>query len=316
LIEGKNPYKENYFSTPLGQWSQISTTGGQVVNNYALLHCVKLPWDFISAIPLKLFFEKTINFYDHRMLYFLLYIFTLFLVHALPETPEDKNLFLVLYGLNPVFVASASFGVGDIFVVTWVLFCVYLMKIGKIRWAGFVLGLACASKHSAWFMVPFYLMFLWFRFQDKKIFLAQAWPLAVAPVVLFTPFIIWDPLAFWQDIYQYPAGTIATSYHINGYGFSMLLYTRGLIESIYSAYPGWAFQIPLGGILFVFLYKWQKRRNTVSQTMVNSALFLFLFWFFSRFFHDNYIGYLSILFMIAYFTHEEQDLSDMSVAGN
>ncbi len=316
LMEGKNPYKENYFSTELNQWGKISTTQGVSVNNYALLHCVKLPWDFISAIPLKLLFEHTIHFYDHRMLYLPLYILTLFLVYAIPQAQMDKNLFLVLYGLNPIFVAATAFGVGDIFVVVWVLCFVYLLKIEKIRWAGFFLGLACVSKHSAWFLVPFYLMFLWFRCRDKKGVFAQGWPLAVAPLVMLTPFILWDPAAFWEDIYQYPAGTIPTSYHINGYGFSMLLYTRGVLKSIYSPYPAWLFQLPLGGLLFIFLYKWQKRRNTVSQLMLNSALFLFVFWFFSRFFHENYVGYLSIIFLTAYFTYEEQELSHLSVAGN
>lgn len=305
LIEGKNPYVENYYETPMKRWDKIVTSHGEVSDNYALIHCVKLPWHILSAVPFKLFFEKTINFYDQRMLYVFLYIFSLFLVYSLPSNYSDKRFFLVFYGLNPLFALQVVIGVGDVFVLTWVLLFIYLLKADKIMWAGFVLGVACASKHSAWFLVPFYILHLWLRYKELRTTILHSWPISIVPLALFTPFIIWDPVAFWQDIYQYPAGTLSTSYPINGFGFSMFLYSRGFIETIHSPYAAWMFQLPIGIGLFFYLYQWQKQRNTVSQMVLNSALFLFVFWFFSRFFNLNYLGYLLIIFMAAYFTYEE-----------
>jgi len=314
LLNGKNPYTEDYFGTSMESANIIRTTLGDYVFNTALLHCVKLPWDIVSGVPFKLLSEWIFGFWDQRILYLILYIASLFICYALPKTAINKRLFTILYAFNPLFVNFVVTGRGDVFVLTWLLLAIYLLKNKKYKLSALVLGLACVGKHSAWFFVPFYTLYLYWQIKDKnKTFIQNSlqllklsYPFIITFLLFMLPFAVWDFDSFWQDIYQFPAGSLVTSYHINGYGFSMLLYELGIIETIHSLYPAWVFQMPLGIVLFYFLYKYQKKYNTISQSLTGYGLFVFIFWLFSRFFHDNYIGYLSMIFLIACFIDERQ----------
>ena len=51
---------------------------------------------------------------------------------------------------------------------------------------------------------------------------------------------------------------------------------------------------------------------------MNYGVFLLVFWFFSRFFNDNYVSYLSLIFLAAYLVeektpNEEEKMEESSV---
>jgi len=43
----------------------------------------------------------------------------------------------------------------------------------------------------------------------------------------------------------------------------------------------------------------------LAYSILDYAVLIFVYWFFSRFFHDNYVGFVSQLFIIAYFLADD-----------
>jgi hypothetical protein len=115
------------------------------------------------------------------------------------------------------------------------------------------------------------------------------------------PFLCWDFRSFWQDVYQYPAGSLPTSYPITGYGFGLFLYIFGFIKSSRDYYPFIIWQAVICWPVLLLLLKLQKQHNSVNYMFLAYTIFLALFWFFSRFFNDNYIVFLGQLLLIVYF---------------
>ncbi|MFH1900156.1 MAG: hypothetical protein ABIJ83_02715 [Patescibacteria group bacterium] len=313
LLHGENPYTRDYFGTPLEElWGgKVNIVLEEGLENPALYHFIMLPWHLFFSIPFYLISMLAFGWYDQRVIYILLFALSLLIAYKIPKKKSDKLLYLIIFAFNPIFVSHFSGGTNDIFVFFWVIWSIYLLKINKISWSALVLGLAVASKHSAWFIVPFYFLYLFLKqkeifFLDKcKLVLKQTKWFWIAVVLLFGFFIIWDFGAFFEDIYKYPAGALATSYPINGMGFSVFLVAAGFIKSCRDYFPFIIIQLMAGIPLFYFLVKAQIKNNNLSQVMFNYGLFLFVFLFFSRFFHGNYIAYLSLIFMSAYFLGEE-----------
>ncbi|HMN31661.1 MAG TPA: hypothetical protein PKE45_26165, partial [Caldilineaceae bacterium] len=65
LLQGKNPYVEDYVDTPMAEWgfSRYRT---------ALYHYPYLPWTFLFSAPFKLMSQAVIGWYDQRWVYLLL----------------------------------------------------------------------------------------------------------------------------------------------------------------------------------------------------------------------------------------------------
>ncbi len=70
LLEGKNPYTEDYTATPMAEWgfSQYRT---------ALYHYPYLPWTFVFSAPFYAL-GQGFGFYDQRVVYLLLYGLAIF----------------------------------------------------------------------------------------------------------------------------------------------------------------------------------------------------------------------------------------------
>ncbi|MFH1890252.1 MAG: hypothetical protein ABIJ91_01655 [Candidatus Kuenenbacteria bacterium] len=308
VLAGKNPYSENYFGTELERSGYVMTTKGAIFLNPALLHCVYLPWQFIISVPFYWFFSHFFNFYDQRIVYLVFFILSLFALFALPKKKENKFILVALYALNPLFLIYFIAGRSDVFVLSFIIFTVYFLSKNKFLLASAMLALACASKHSAWFLAPVYYFYLFFKIKSElgwrpkiKILWRLTWVLPVIFLIIITPFVLWNPTAFWQDIYLYPAGKLATSYPINGFGVANWLYELGLIRHYTDYIPLWPIQIPLIALVLSLTLYGQRENNTLSRMVFSFACLIFVFWLFSRFFHDNYVGFVSQLFLIAYF---------------
>ena len=309
LLNGKNPYTENYFGTELEKMHYIGTTTNQKLLNPALFHLIKLPFHLILSVPFYLISNLIFNFYDQRIVYLFLFILSLLLLYELPKKYDDKFSLVAFYAFNPLFLIFFAAGRDDILVLSLIILTVYLLKQNKILCSSLVLALACASKHSAWFLVPFYYLFIYIKYANIttvrwlkiKYVIKKTWPLPVVFSLLILPFILWDARAFYQDIYAYPAGILPTSYPINGYGLSVAFYKLGVVNKITDYLPMWILQIPIVLLIAYGLIKKQVKNNNLNQLIFNYALTIFVFWFFSRFFHDSYLGFVSQLFLIAYF---------------
>ncbi len=308
LLEGKNFYTENYSNAPIVNLT-LTWLENTLNFNPAQYHYVYLPFYVFFSVPFYLFFNIFFHWYDQRVVL----IFTLFvllgLVLKMGKLKEKTLVIIILLFLNPLFLRFFNEGRNDIFFIFWILLALYFLLKGRIRASSIPLALAILSKQSAWLLLPFYWFYIYYNLTLKGSFINKIkdtvkliCPLFLIIVVVLIPFLIWDAKSFWEDIVLYINGNLPSSYPISGYGLSSFLLQAKLgVKTMQDYFPFWILQLIFGIPLILLLFKAQKKNNTLSQMMFNYGLFLFVFWFFSRFFNDNYLNVLAIIFTLAYF---------------
>ncbi len=297
---GKNPYVEDYTNTPMAEWGLDYRT--------ALYHYPYLPWTFLFSWPFYRAFEASLGWYDQRFVYLVLFALTLALAPFLASRPEDKLKLVTVLGLNPIMGSDVIFGQNDSFVLFWVVLSLWLLAAGKGRWAlaasAASLALACASKPTAWFLLPFYFLYLWRKTGE---FRPVFYPVATfAPVflALVLPFFLWNPDAMVDDVWRWAAGTAKVSYQIRGWGVANFILASGLVESRLSYFPFWilelTFALPVAAALGFRLYRNPSLRNALWAY----GLTLFTFFYFSRFLNENYLGYILAVLALGYWVSD------------
>ncbi len=118
-------------------------------------------------------------------------------------------------------------------------------------------------------------------------------------------FFMWDPGAFWDDVIAFNAGHTQYNYLIGGtpgYGAANFLLTWELVESRTQYYPFWTWTaltaLPVMLIILVKLY----RRKSIDLVLTGYGITLFFVFYFSRLFHDNYLGFIAGLMIAGYFS--------------
>jgi len=308
LLQGKNPYTEDYFDTPMAEWGVDLKT--------ALYHFPYLPWTFISAVPFQLLANALFGWYDQRVVYLLLFVLMMWLAPKLTPEPTDKLCLTMILGLNPIMGNDILFGQNDSFVFFWVALFTYGLLRHRWSLAGISLGLALASKPTTWFLLPFFLVYLWShnektenklaamesRSTKAMICLKRCLPAALVSAILILPFALWDPRAMFDDVWRWSSGTIETAYQMRGWGFANIVLALQLVQSRLDYFPFWIpeaiFGVPL---LLALLWRQLRRDNSVSAMLYSYTLFCFTFLFFSRFLNENYIGYLLACLALGYY---------------
>lgn len=308
LLAGRNPYVEDYLATPMAEWG---------INEFrtALYHYPYLPWTFLFSAPVKLLAEATLGWYDQRFVYLALFAVMLLLAPGLARGRQSKLLLVMLLGLNPIMGSDLIYGQNDSFVLAWIVLSLWLYVRGQAPgarrgWqiaAAAALGLACASKPTAWFLAPFYLLLaaggdpreLWRR---PVAWLGRAWragwPALAVMALIIGPYLAWDPAALFDDVWRWSAGTSETAYQIWGWGASNLVLALGWVQSRFDYWPFWLLELVVGLPLLLALLKRQASANTPACAAWNYGLFLLVFFFFSRFLNENYLGYILALLVL------------------
>jgi hypothetical protein len=302
LMNGKNPYTENYFGTPLEDWhgEEISWTP----TDSTLYHNAYLPFLFIVSIPFYLLSNAVLGWYDQRFLYILMYVGTLLLLPRLVERQRDKLCLLAVVGLNFLFTYFLADGRNDIVILFGLVVVTALIAAGHITASALVLGLTLMIKQTAWFVIPFYFLYLIpreFTFDSIRSALFKTWPLFAVILIILVPFLMWDASSFFDDTVGYLLGTSLDSYPIRGWGFSTLLRAVGVIPTAYSAFPFGILELVFGIPTLILLLVRQRHTNTLQQVWLGFAVLSFVIEYFSRFFHDNYFVIAIQSLMIASF---------------
>lgn len=321
FLAGKNPYVEDYTQTAMAQWG---------INEYrtALYHYPYLPWTFVFSAPFYLLSRLTLGWYDQRLVYLPLFALTLGLVQALIPDRRGKLAALMLVGLNPIMAEDVIFGVSDPFVLFWIVLAVWLiLRAGagstSALPASGALGLACAAKPTAWFLVPFWLIYL---LRDcwgsnlipplkawpglAMITLKRGWTLPVAALALIGPWFAWNPDAMIDDVWRWSAGQGETGYQIWGWGASNFVLALGWVSERFAYWPFIIPQAIIGLPLLIWLIRRQIRHNTIAVMLYGYVIFLFIFFFLSRFMQSNYLGFLGALLVPAYFLYSPTQTAD------
>jgi len=318
LLAGINPYVANYLDTPMALWGTEYRT--------ALYHFPYLPWTFLFSAPFYLVSQAVLSWFDQRFVYLLLFAVTLVLAQSLARRPADKLGVVMVVGLNPILASDVIFGQNDSFVLFWVVLATWLLRLGESRgktWIDLLsaaaLGLACASKPTAWFLVPFWAFYLlrdeWQAGETQVsclrqggrwliVLLRRSWPLVAVFILVVGPWFAWDPAAMVDDIWRWSSGTAEAPYQIRGWGLSNFILALSLVPDRLAYWPFWIPQVLIAAPIFIALLWRQVRHNTLEAMLYHYVLLLFAFFYVSRFLNENYLGYLLALFAVAYFSQE------------
>lgn len=295
LLAGKNPYAESYAATPMGQW-RFNELGGN--RNPALDHLPYLPFTFLSAVPLYLATQATLGWYDQRLMSLILLLLAVLFLLRIGCTSEKKLAAVMLVALNPLFVPFFIEGRNDVVIYFWLIGALLFLQCRRVGWAGVWLACAAASKQTAWFMLPFFALYVLNpatrqNWRDLARRARALIPALILFAAIVAPFGVWNPAAFIEDVINYQSGISSgpTNYPIKSLGLGSLVLGFHLVKNSTGAFPFWTFQILLGGLTLVGLLVRQWRNNTISQMAMNYAIWFFVAAFFSRTFNDNHLGF-------------------------
>lgn len=313
FLAGKNPYSENYLDTPLAEWG--------VDYRSAVYHYPYLPWSFAFSAPVYLAFVSLTGWFDQRIIY--LFLFALILIMALRLTSNrTARLSLVMIlGLNPIMGSDIIFGQNDVFVLFWIVLALWLLPrrpgAEAPEWRYYAstlaMGLAVASKPTAWFVLPFFLLYLVsldFRKTGEQSSHSFRWarrliPLPVVFLLLIVPYLIWDAPALLDDVWKWSSGASEIPYQIRGWGAAIWVLALGLVGSRLDYFAFWIPQalvcVPL--ILLQLRQQWrgllgQRTTAGIAPIAFHAGILLFAYAFFSRFLNENYIGFIAALLAI------------------
>ncbi len=312
FLAGKSPYLEDYLDTPMAEWGIEFRT--------ALYHYPYLPWTFVFSTPFYLLSQASFGWFDQRFVYLILFALTLVLSLSLARTRLEKLLAVMFIGLNPILASDVIFGQNDSFVLFWIVLGLWLLHRGQRsrhqnRWTllgSLAYGLACASKSTAWFLAPFWFLYLlradwgerfipplerWW-FLAKRLWL-QTWPLLVAVIVVVGPWFVWSPEAMFDDVWRWSAGTAEQTYQIRGWGLSHFILAFQLVPDRLAYWPFWILEIIIAAPLLILLLWRQSRHNTMGAMLYGYVALLFAFFYVSRFLNENYLGYLAAFLALA-----------------
>lgn len=319
FLRGLNPYIEDYTNTPMAEW-------GFAEYRTALYHYPYLPWTFVFSTPFYWLSQAILGWFDQRIVYLFLFGFTLILIPQLIRQPQAQLIALATVGLNPIMGVSLIFGENDPFVLAWIvlgLWCIHseAFPFKAQRWAlgSAAFALACASKPTAWFLAPFWLLYLlrdcwgdqlfprWSSWRDLGLTLwRRAWTLPVVFIVVVAPWFIWSPEAMYDDVWRWSAGQGSTGYQIWGWGASNYVLTFGLVSD---RFEYWPFIVPgfiITAPLLWFLLKRQAQENTLNIMLYAYVVLLLAFFYVSRFLQPNYLGYMVGLLGLAFTIQDEE----------
>lgn len=303
LLDGKNPYAATFFGTPLEQW-YYSTTDV----NPALFHFVMQPFYLLFALPFYFISIPALGFFDGRMPLLFLFLSMLVVAAILVKDIEKRLLFLTILAFNPAIIGYTLEGRSDIFMFAFLFFGFFFLHRKRYFLAGISIAFAFAVKQSAWPLLPFYMAFLYFKTPRRTV---RGWILTIIPFaitfgIIIFPFFFWDQRAFLESTVFYLSGATQNSYPISGYGFGKVLEQMGIIHDSHQYYPFIIWQLLIGVPLFFVLLKFLRNKSNVGRLIFTYGIFLFIFWYFSRYFNNSHLAYLSMVFVTAYFWPDEE----------
>lgn len=298
LIEGKNPYKETYFGTPVELFNYDEPGSARAINP-ALYHFVMPPWYLLFPFVFYSLSIPMLGFFDGRMALLFTMIMLLCILWYWFKDKGIARIAIVFTALSPSVVEYFVEGRSDVFALSWLMGAIVLLHRKHFIWSGVMLALACLSKQTIWFIVPFYFIYLWKNTSHKR---KQFWftviSSALIEILFIAPFFVWDSKAFLDSVVFYLTGNTAMSYPVSGYGFGMMLYEFGFIKDIHAYYPFIIWQLIIVLPVFIILIRWLWNRPTEPKLIISYAVFLMVYWYMSRYFNNSHLGYLSMLFVL------------------
>lgn len=279
LLDLDNPYGHDYRASGLERFYTRDGTVSERVREreVALQHFAYFPGSVLSAAVWRVLPEPLD---DYRLLVLLT---TLALLPAalLFRAPLGWRLALgAVLVCNPIAVRSAWFGQNDAPSLLLLVLAFALVTRRRYAWAAAALAGAILLKQFAIVALPFLALAIP-REEWKRAGAVFAGVIAVCAL----PFVIADPVAFWEDTVEYGAGT----YKIVGYGLSAILIRLGVLEDRDGSYPFLPIALLTWVPLTVWLLMLQRRGRELWLAAAGFALSVLWLMFIGRTFNNYYL---------------------------
>jgi hypothetical protein len=310
LLEGRNAYTEDTPPEVTGEfWRTIKFRPGwgraYTMPNPVAHHYIYPPLFTMHLAPFYWICQHTLGWFDERIVLCLYLLGSLLIFCRLPLEENKKWITGLLLFFNPYFLRLFLDGRNDLVVFFWLFGSFWKLSEQKEGEAVWWLAVACLMKQAAWMVVPFvglYLVQRWsgpgtlqaLRRLAKAILLPGIFALAV-----MLPFMIWDFHSLWEDMILYPSGKLPTSFPVNGASLLAFLVRFGVLDSPFRYYPIVLVQIPVLLLCLYLTHRSLRQDCTLHRLLLWCSTGLALFWFLSRFYHDNYIEFTVRLFVVA-----------------
>lgn len=295
LISGINPYRATYFGTHMEAWHYAEL--GKDAINPALYHFVMPPWYLLFSFFFYPF-VKIFGFFDGRLPLLFTFFGTLTILALWIKDYQKKILAIIITAFNPVTFDYLLEGRSDHFAFFWLLLALFLWQRKRIVLASAVYALALLSKQTIWLSLPFVLLYV----KTRRLLVTSAFIGTV--VLVLGPFLVWHARSYWESTVVFLQGATPVSYPVAGYGLGMVLYELGIIKDIHAYYPFIYWQLGIGLPILWFLLRWLRTKVTTGRLLMAYSVFLFVLWYFSRYFHNSHLGYISLVLAVGYFLED------------
>jgi len=298
---GLNPYEESYEGTPMADWP---FRVGSIVVNPALNHYPYLPLTFLISLPFSWIGGAGAHSLDQRWIYVGLFLGALIMSLFLVRAPLLKATLLMSLGLNPTFIPYFIEGRNDILPLFFIILTLLLLTRKRFLASSVALALACGTKQFAWIFVPFFFAYISDGDGSSERLNSIRRPLIIFGIVfavIVLPWFALSPGDFVEDTLLFQAGLGQGAYPISGFGVSALMLSLGWLQSAEAATPLSIVSVLLGIPILILSLRHLLDDPSISFAVGSYAFLLGLLLFLSRAFNDNYIGYLTSLFILAAF---------------
>ena len=213
----------------------------------------------------------------------------------------------MILALSPLLLPYFIEGRNDVLMLGWLLIATLSFQRGSAALGAVTLSVACATKPTAWPIVPLFAVYLLGRWQSKARLRKAALTFGFVWLAFVLPFLIWEPSAFVEDTLLYQAvGSGSQPYPIAGYSLGKILLSLNLIESPTSSFPFWIFQLGLGLPAILFTVKFVARTPLASRIWIGYGLLLGVLGFAGRFLNDSHLGFIALVLAIGYLLDQKE----------
>ncbi len=232
LLDGENPYGADYRFSGMERFYTRDGTASERVREreVSLEHFAYFPG---TAVVGALWRLVPSPFDDYRVFVMLMSLLGFAAAMAFRAPLGWRLAIGLLVAANPIAVRSAWFGQNDAPSITLMVLAFALATRGRWRWAAAALAGAVLLKQFAVVAIPFLAVMMLKQGVERAELKRCAAVFAAIVVLVSLPFVIADPVAFYEDTVKFGAGT----YKIVGYGLSAMLVRAGILEDRDGSYP-------------------------------------------------------------------------------
>ncbi len=313
LLSGTNPYDTSFTNTAYGIYRGYRP--GMPIDP-VLDHYAYPPGVLLLTIPAEIVSRIMSWPIDGRMMTALAYALLVLVLIKASKNLTYRTWIVIFFLANPQLMAFSMIGFNDIFFLVS-LVCVALLARRR-RWilAGAILGCAVATKQTALLAVPLWIWWLWQEVRQQRLpmrsaKLSIAWMLGVIALV-YVPFIIWNPNAFYDDTIRFVSGVIPRTYPIAGDSLYQLMIFFGQAKDLWSPTKPFIGLVLAAMISFPIGAYWIRRRPTASQWISSVVFVTFCTSLANRYFYENYVTGIVLLAavgMALYWLEQNDDVA-------